>query len=172
MLIASPLGGSGWVNLNGCCADPTSRHRNAVLSANGTYVTPDMFDIDWAQVINGSLFRGDGKQLSDYPDFGAPIYAVANGAVVSTITDRPEVAPFAPKGSNPTVKTPKDFSGNELIERIGPGVYAAYEHLQPTRWWSDQAIMSARGNRSQGSVTPATPQIHTFTSASTTDRIS
>ncbi len=130
VLIASPVRGSGWVDGNGCCADPTSRHRNALLSANGTYVIPELFDIDWTQVAHGSLFDGDGKQLSDWPGFGAPIYAVANGTVVSTITDRPEVPPFAPEGGNPTVHTPKDFGGNEVIERIEPGVYAAYEHLQ------------------------------------------
>lgn len=128
--IASPLRGSGWLNLNACCADPTSRHRNAVLSANGSYVTPEMFDIDWVQVVNGSLYRGDGKQLSDWPAFGAPIYAVADGTVVSTITDRPEVPPFAPESGNPTVRTPQDFGGNDVIEKIGPGLYAAYEHLQ------------------------------------------
>ena len=130
VLIASPLRGSGWAALQGCCADPTLPHRNSVLSANGTYVTPEMFDIDWTQEVNRSFHRGDGKQLSDWPSFGAPIYAVANGTVVSTITDRPEVPPFATSAGNPTVKTPKDFGGNEVVERIGPGVYAAYEHLQ------------------------------------------
>ena len=130
VVIASPLRGSGWATPNGCCADPTSRHRNLVLSANGTYVTPELFAVDWAQVVNRSFFRGDGKQLSDYPDFGAPIYAVANGTVISTINDRPEVSPFAPESGNPTVRTPRDFSGNEVVERIGPGLYAAYEHLQ------------------------------------------
>ena len=130
VLIASPLRGSGWLDSNACCGNPTSRHRDLVLSANGTYVTPEMFDVDWVQVVNRSLFRGDGKQLSDWPAFGAPIYAVANGTVVSTITDRPEAPLFAPESGNPTVHTPKDFSGNEVIERIGSGLYAIYEHLQ------------------------------------------
>ncbi len=129
VVIASPLRGSGWASANGCCADPTSRHRNVVLSANGTYVTPEMFDIDWVQVVNGSLFRGDGKQLSDWPTFDAPIYAVAGGTVISMIMDRPEVPPFAPESGNPTVRTPRDFGGNEVIERIGPHLYAVYEHL-------------------------------------------
>jgi Peptidase family M23 len=129
VLIASPLRGSGWLNLNACC-DPTSIHRNLVLSANGTYVTPEMFDIDWVQVVNGSAFRGNGKQLSDYPGFGVPIYAVANGTVVSTINNRPEVPPGASATGNPTVRKPRDFGGNEIIEKIGPGLYAAYAHLQ------------------------------------------
>jgi Peptidase family M23 len=130
VLIASPLRGSRWVTASACCADPTSRHRNLVLSANGTYVTPEMFAIDWAQVVSGAFFRGDGKQLSDYPDFGAPIHAVANGTVVTTINDRPEAPLGASESGNPTVHKPSDFGGNEVIEKIGPGLYAAYEHLQ------------------------------------------
>ncbi len=60
-------------------ADASSVHRNLLLSANATYVTPEMF-------------------------------ASAEG--------------------NPTVRTPQDFGGNQIIERLGPGLYAAYEHLQ------------------------------------------
>ena len=130
VLIASPLRGSGWATANGCCGDPTSPHRYAVLSANGTYVSTELFDIDWVQFVGGSLYRGDGKQLTDYPFFGAPIYAVANGTVVSTITNRAEVPPLASATGNPTVRTPNDFGGNEIVEKLGPGVYAYYAHLQ------------------------------------------
>ena len=130
IVIASPVRGSHWLAANGCCADPSSPHRNFVVSANGTYVAPEMFDIDWSQVINGSFFSGDGKELSDYPFFGAPIYAVANGTVVSTINDRPEVPPFAAPSGNSTVRKPQDFGGNQIVEKIGPGRYAFYAHLQ------------------------------------------
>ena len=128
--IASPLRGSGWVDANGCCDDPTSLHRNFVLSADGTYAAPELFAIDWAQEVDGSFWSGDGKQLTDYPDFGAPIYAVANGTVTSTVNDRPEVPPGGTSSGNPTVRKPQDFGGNEVIEKIGDGVYAAYEHFQ------------------------------------------
>jgi hypothetical protein len=129
VVIASPLRGSGWIAGNGCC-DPSTAHRSTVLSANGTYVTPEMFNFDWTQVVNGALFRGDGSQLSDYFGFGAAVHAVANGTVVATINGRPEVPPNASATGNPTVKKPKDFAGNIVVEKIGPGVYAAYAHLQ------------------------------------------
>jgi hypothetical protein len=127
LLISSPLHGSGWVAAQGCCEDPTSPHRLAVLSANGTYVDAEMFDVDWVQEVGGSLYRGDGKQLDDYPSFGVPIYAVANGRIVSTITDRPEVPPME---TNPSVRTPDDFGGNEIVEKLGSGEYGFYAHLQ------------------------------------------
>jgi hypothetical protein len=125
--ISSPVQGSGWVAAQGCCEDPTSPHRTAVLSANGTYVDAELFDIDWLQEVDGSLYHGDGKQLDDYPSFGAPIYAVADGSIVSTISDRPEVPPTE---TNPNVRTPDDFGGNEIVEKLGSGVYAFYAHLQ------------------------------------------
>jgi hypothetical protein len=32
--------------------------------------------------------------------------------------------------SNPDVRTPDDFGGNEIVEQLRPRVYAYYEHLQ------------------------------------------
>ena len=128
VVIAPPLRGPGWVDANGCCADPASGHRSTLVAANGTYVNPQMFAIDWLQAVHGSLFRGNGKRLSDWFGFGQPVYAVANGVVVRAISNRPETVPFTP-GST-AVQKPGDYGGNEVIERIGPGLYAAYEHLK------------------------------------------
>jgi hypothetical protein len=36
VVIAPPLRGSGWVDGNGCCGDPTSPHRSTVLAQNRT----------------------------------------------------------------------------------------------------------------------------------------
>ena len=100
-----------------------------MLSATGTHVTIEMFALDWLQEINGSFFRGDGSQLGDWFDFGASIYAVANGTVVEAI-NKPESPVGAPLGHIPTVRKPSDFGGNEVIEKIGAHLYAGYEHLQ------------------------------------------
>ena len=129
-VIASPLQGSGWIAFNGCCADPTSPHRRVLLPANGSYVTPEIFAIDWIRVANGLFFKGHCTQLSDWPGYGTPIHAVADGTVVSAANNRPEVPPGASAGANPTLHTPADFTGNSVVENIGRRRYAVYAHMQ------------------------------------------
>jgi len=128
IVIASPLRGSGWVNANGCCGDFTSPHRNTVLPSNGSYLTFELFAVDWIRLVNGQFYTGDGKQNSDWPGYGAPLYAVADGTVVSTVNNKPEIPPFE---DNPGLRTPEDYSGNDVIIKIGTGRYATYAHLQP-----------------------------------------
>jgi len=128
--IASPLRGSGWIDANGCCNDPTSPHRTLLLPTNGSYRTPEIFAIDWIQVVHGRFFTGDGSKLTDYPYYGAPIHAVASGVVVSAINNRPQVPPNTSTADNHTLHTAADFSGNSVIERIGRAVYASYAHMQ------------------------------------------
>ena len=129
--ISSPLFGSGWLNSSGCCADPASEHRTLLLPADGSFRTPEMFAIDWIRVIGGAFYKGDGSKLSDWPCYGAQIHAVADGTVVAAVNNRPEVAPFTTTDQNHTLHGPQDFSGNNVVERIAPGHYAAYVHLQP-----------------------------------------
>ena len=128
VMIASPLRGSGWLDANGCCDDPSSPHRHTVLATStGGYVTPEVFAIDWQRIVKGVLFTGDGSKNSDWPTFGAPLYAVANGNVVRAVDDMPDIPPHT---HNPSLRTPDDFGGNRVILRIGPGRYACYAHFK------------------------------------------
>ena len=128
--IAAPLRGSGWIDANGCCNDPTSPHRTLLLPTNGSYRTPEIFAIDWIRVVQGRFFTGDGSKLTDYPYYGTPIHAVASGVVVSAINNRPQVPPNTSTADNHTLHNPADYSGNSVIERIARGVYATYAHMQ------------------------------------------
>ena len=129
VVIASPLRGTGWVDANGCCHDPSSPHRHTVLStSSGGYVTPEMFAIDWVRLVNGRLFAGDGSKNSDWAAFGSPLYAVANGTVGLVVDDKPDIPP---NSANPFLDSPLDFAGNTVELRIGPGLYACYAHMIP-----------------------------------------
>jgi Peptidase family M23 len=130
ILIASPLRGSGWIDANGCCGDPTSGHRQTLLPMEGSYRTLEIFAIDWIREINGTYFKGAGTKRADYVYYGTPIHAVANGIVVSAINNRPEVPPNTTTDENRTLHRPADLSGNSVIEKIAPGEYATYAHMQ------------------------------------------
>lgn len=127
-VIAPPLHGAGWADLNGCC-DLTSAHRSVRLVADGTrWVKPETFAIDWVQVQGTRLFTGSGTRNEQYFSFGAPVTAVADGTVVAVQDGAPEGTPNQPPTS---VKLPSDYGGNGVVEQIAPGVWAMYEHLQP-----------------------------------------
>ena len=100
--IAPPLRGGGWLDANGCC-DPSVNHRSTMLAANGTYVAPETFAVDYIRLVNGRFYRGDGTQNTDWFGYGATIRAVASGRVVSVVNDRPDVRPFLGLADNPTV---------------------------------------------------------------------
>jgi hypothetical protein len=126
--IAPPLRGTGWFSTNACC-DPDVNHRFFVLSANGSYLAPEVFAIDYSRLADGRLISGDRRENTDFFGYGAPIYAATGGKVVSVIDDRPDV----PSGAlgNPTVTKPPDFGGNSVTVKVEPGVFAFYAHMQP-----------------------------------------
>ena len=128
--IAPPLRGAGWLNANGCC-DPSVNHRSTMLPANGTYVAPETFAVDYIRLADGRQYVGDGTQNTDWYGYGAPIHAVAGGRVVWAVDDRPEVPPFLPVADNPTVTTVSQFGGNGVVVKLRQGVFAHYYHLQP-----------------------------------------
>jgi hypothetical protein len=125
-VIAPPLSGEGWWNGNGCCL--TKGHRSHRLAVDGQrFVTPETFAIDFEQVRGTRVFEGDGTRNEQYFGFGAKVSSVANGKVVVVRGGLPEqtpgAAPLDPEG-------PLDFGGNQVVVRMGGGVYAQYYHLQ------------------------------------------
>jgi len=125
-VISAPLSGAGWVNVNGCCNDPTSPHRETLLASDGDWVTPELFAIDWIREVDGRFYSGDGTRNTDWVGFGEPIHAVADGTVVLTRDGLPDIPPMT---KNPGLRTPEDYAGNNVIVAIGHGRYAVFDHL-------------------------------------------
>src|SRR4051812_1191058 len=127
VVIAPPLRGAGWFNGNGCCA--ASAHRSLRLAVDGSHlVKPETFAIDWMRIVDGRIFTGDGTRNADYFSFGAEVLAVADGTVAFVRDGLPEDTPNEPPT---TLHEPLDYSGNEVVLELAPGVYAFYAHLQP-----------------------------------------
>jgi len=126
MVIAAPVRGTGWLNVNGCCDDPTSPHRMTVLASGGSYVTPEMFAIDWIHETGGAFYTAGGMANTDWPGFGVPLHAVADGTVVSTTDGLPDIPPLT---KNPDLRTPEDYAGNNVMVRIAPHRYAVFDHM-------------------------------------------
>ena len=127
IVIGSPLKGSRWVDVNGCCAGPNS-HRQAVNPINGAFYVSERFAIDFAQLtVDKRLVQGDPEQLASYPSYGADLISVARGVVVRT---QDGIADNLPVGSLPPFSL-ETVGGNYVVVDIGKGHFAFYAHLQP-----------------------------------------
>jgi Peptidase family M23 len=129
IVVSPPLMGAGWIATNACC-EPSS-HRSFVLSANGSFVTPEVFSIDFIREVDGRVGEGDGAQNSQWFGYGQPVVAAAGGRVVKVRNDMPDIPPGTSIADNPTLESVDDLGGNHVLIRMRAGVYALYGHLIP-----------------------------------------
>jgi Peptidase family M23 len=127
IVIASPLAGTGWLALNGCCSPNV--HRNTRVGASDRIATSETFAIDWMRVDEGKECKNDCTRNDDYSCFGVPVRSVSNGEVIGVRNDMPDESPSLKQSAN--IKTPFDYAGNFVYVRIRPDLYAFYGHLQP-----------------------------------------
>ncbi len=127
-IIGPPLSGKGWVAGNGCCG--LSSHRGAMAAVGGRLNGSERFAIDWVRVDLAddrlTTFHGDSSRNQDYLAYGADILAVADGTVVSVVSDMAD----EPPQQAPELGIDK-LGGNHIILDIGAGNYAFYGHLIP-----------------------------------------
>jgi len=134
VVIGPPLAGPGWLASNGCCGFSTHR---AMLPYAGRINGGERFAIDWSKVdltINplteASFLKPGGvaTRNEDYLSYGEPLLAVADGSIVTAISDAPDNTAV---GVQPTDIGFADLGGNVVTIDIGNGVYATYNHLAP-----------------------------------------
>ena len=127
-VLAPPLRGSGWVAVNGCCNSGIT-HRGSFQGVNGSLHDAQRFAIDWMQVnAKGELVQGDPADVNHYVDYGAKVYAVADGTVVDVLDDLPDQPPG--KLPDPTKITLRTVDGNHVTLDMGHGLYVFYAHLK------------------------------------------
>jgi hypothetical protein len=129
-VLAAPLHGTNFVNLNGCCA--VAPHTRAIQTFDGKRWLSQRFAIDWLQIdAQGRTYVGDPHDPASYFIYGEPVHAAANGRVVSVLDGRPDGHPPVPDRTLTRANVWQYTTGNHVIIDIGHGNYATYAHLQP-----------------------------------------
>jgi len=125
--LGPPLQGGPYLNFNGCCG--LSPHRTALAAVDGTPHGLQRFAVDFIRIDNlGRAAAGDLTRNESFFTFGEPVYAVADGRVVRTRNDLPDIPPLnEPPGSNFTTET---TLGNNIGLKLRGGPYALYAHLK------------------------------------------
>lgn len=127
-VLAPPLHGPGWVAINGCCNSGIT-HRGSFQGVNGGLYDAQRFAIDWMRVdAQGELVHGDPTDVSHYVDYGAKVYAVADGTVVDVLDNLPDQSPG--KLPDPTTITLRTVEGNHVTIDMGHGLFVFYAHLK------------------------------------------
>ena len=81
-VIKPPVKGDGWLSTSACCTPNV--HRDLRVAVNGRRIeTPETFALDWALLKGDRVYEGDGSRNDQFYVYGADVYAVANGTVVS-----------------------------------------------------------------------------------------
>ena len=125
--LAAPLRGGPFLNFNGCC--DLSPHRSAVVPVDGTLNALQRFAVDFIRIDDfGRAAAGDLTRNESFFTFDEPVYAVADGRIVRTRNDLPDIPPLnEPPGSAFTTET---TLGNNIGLKLRGGQYALYAHLR------------------------------------------
>jgi hypothetical protein len=126
-MVGPPLSGEGYVSADSCC--DSTRHTRAAMPINGRVWVAQRYAVDWEQVdAQSRIYNGPQTKLESYTIFGKPVLAVADDAVVVSVTDGlPEQIP----GKFPANISLDEADGNNVILDLGGERYAMYAHMQP-----------------------------------------
>ena len=133
-VIKPPLRGTNWIALNGCCEPGFGfPHRTSLNTVNGKLNNSQRYAIDWKRVNDqGAFYAGDRTKNEDYVDYGADVFAVADGTVVGVLDNVDANAPGILPAQDPTLAaklTVENVDGNHVILDLGGGVWAMYAHF-------------------------------------------
>ena len=131
-VLGPPVEGANWLAADGPSNDPENHHRRGLGISEGAPVISRRYAIDWKQVQNDASFSGDPRDTRSYYAFAKPVFAVADGQVVSARDGLPDNVPGHFEAFHPAVPiTMETVEGNRIILDLGGGQFAYYMHLEP-----------------------------------------
>jgi murein DD-endopeptidase MepM/ murein hydrolase activator NlpD len=123
-VLDAPVRGGRWFVTNGFAND--TDHRRFFM-AHGEILIPQRFGADFLKLEeDGGNATNDGATLADFHSYDEPLYAVADGKVVSVVDHLEDNGP----GADPGVLTWDEVAGNHVVLQIGPSTYALYAHIR------------------------------------------
>ncbi len=102
-----------WVTLAG--GDDRSRNYHATTMAH-------RWGYDFAPVVDGKRYEGDGSRLEDHHCYGAPVRAPVDGRVVSVYGAEPD--------QQPGEYEPNQILGNHVVIRVAEEEYLFMAHFR------------------------------------------
>lgn len=124
-MIGPPLSGGGYISADSCC--DATRHTRAAMPINGRVWVAQRYAVDWEQMdAQSRIYNGPQTKLESYTIFGKPVFAVADGVVMSAIDGLPEQTP----GKFPANISLDEADGNNVILDLGGERYAMYAHMK------------------------------------------
>lgn len=126
VVIGPPLKGGRWYAAGGYAGD--FGHRRALFPLGNRLVAAQRYAIDWLLMTDDDhVFTGSGKECSQYPGYGKPLIAVADGTVVGVVDKFPDQIPNHATGDQLAFYP----GGNSVVIDIGNGNFAFYAHMKP-----------------------------------------
>lgn len=126
--LSPPLKGEGWTIFNGCCSSD-GIHQNTIIPVNGVLYNAQRFAIDFMKLDkDDTLYTGDPSVPSNWHCYNEPVLAVADGEVVSVLEGLDDQLPGALPA--PATINIKNVTGNHVVLKLEPHVYAFYAHLK------------------------------------------
>jgi hypothetical protein len=125
VVVGPPLRGQRFISADSCC--DAARHTQAALPVNDRVWVAQRYAVDWEQLdAQNRVYVGPKLDLKSYKIYGQPVYAVADGKVLTAINDQPD----QPPGAFPTGLTVDQADGNAVILDLARGNWAVYGHMQ------------------------------------------
>jgi len=121
--IGPPVGAGTWEFTGGPFGD--LHHRGAIIAYRGRASLSQRFAFD---LVLKTADHADHATSADYPAYGVPLLAVADGTVVSVVDGLPDNTPGAILGTVPL--TPENMFGNRVTLEIAKGRYVTYGHMK------------------------------------------
>ena len=126
VVVGPPLKGGRWYASGGYAGN--FGHRRALFPQGNRLVNAQRYAIDWLLMTEDDhVFKGDGKQCSQFPGYGKQLIAAADGTVVGVIDRYEDQVPNHPSGDQLAFYP----GGNSAVIDIGDGNYAFYAHMKP-----------------------------------------